>query len=266
MTDEHDSAPDPVYDPGDSLDPVEDARVRALLADLGSGSADPPAMPAEVVARLDATLAALADARTEQAATPTSTSNVVPLRRKGTRRLAAAAAAVIVVGVGGVAVTQLGGGAGSSDTADSTAAGGQAEKSTDDVGGGGDQPPSSADSGAGDPPGDAANGLSARRLPKLGAASFEADVAALLRRAPRATAAQSDTSSGRSESRRNYAGVGCPGPAVGRARHRTVLYDGSPAALVVHPVADGRRLVEAWTCSGERRLASADLEAAGAPD
>ncbi len=44
-----------------------------------------------------------------------------------------------------------------------------------------------------------------------------------------------------------------------QAQHLVVLYDGTPAALVVHPAKDGERLVEAWTCGGDRRLDSATV-------
>ena len=86
------------------LDPEQEARVRALLADLGT----PPeaaSMPPEVAARLDETLAGLVAER--QVVSAKSPSNVVPLRRRWASRAAAAAAAVIVVGAGGVAVANL---------------------------------------------------------------------------------------------------------------------------------------------------------------
>ena len=43
------------------------------------------------------------------------------------------------------------------------------------------------------------------------------------------------------------------------AQHLVVLYDGSPAALVVQPEKEGTRLVEAWTCGGDRLLDSATV-------
>src|SRR4051812_36591398 len=107
MNDEHDEH---------ELSPEEDARVRALLADAGSSTEEQ--VPADVAARLDATLADLVAEREQEG----SAATVVPLRRRWTRDLTAAAAAVIVLGVGGVAVGNLG--SSSSDDAASSKAGG----------------------------------------------------------------------------------------------------------------------------------------------
>src|SRR5690349_21400812 len=85
-------------------------RIRALLADLGAPrDPDAAAMPPEVAARLDETLAGLVAERTSTEEPATTV--VVPLRRRWAQRGAAVAAAVIVLGVGGVAVANLGGGA-----------------------------------------------------------------------------------------------------------------------------------------------------------
>jgi len=223
------------------LDPEQEERVRALLADLGSAP-DAAAMPPEVAARLDDTLAGLVAERAE-AEEP---SNVVPLRRRWAPRAAAAAAAVIVVGAGGVAAANLGlfGGAmTASDKASSGSGGGQAE---------------SLDSGSGTAapsvPG-AASGDLAAGLPRVSAASFDADVARLLRRT---TTQQESAASGRTSQDRSAAksfAASCPGPKVSNGSTTTpVLYDGTAVALVVHPEQGGRELVEAWTCAGDHVL------------
>src|SRR3954468_22545064 len=108
MNDEHDVEP---YSP---LDPEQDARVRALLADLGTAP-DAATMPTEVADRLEETLAGLAAERRESAAV------VVPLRRRWAPRAAAVAAAVVVVGAGGVAAANLGVFGGSTSQGGSTA-------------------------------------------------------------------------------------------------------------------------------------------------
>lgn len=99
MNAQDDQGPEPRFD-----DPAYDD-LRALLADA---RADGP-VPAEVVARLDETLAALtADRRTEPVS-DTAAASVVPLRRRSrlAPRLLAAAAAVVVVGAGGVGLVQV---------------------------------------------------------------------------------------------------------------------------------------------------------------
>ena len=99
MNDEHESEPDDV-----TPDPEHDARIRALLAELGSGPDGEP-IPPEVEARLDDTLALLlaqragtGSAAADEHGADESTSDVVPLRRRWTPRAAVAAAAVIVLG------------------------------------------------------------------------------------------------------------------------------------------------------------------------
>ena len=160
MTEESDETP---------LRPGEDQRIRALLADLGSGP-DGESMPPEVAARLDATLARLLaeregaepdedgppdDGPTEDGDT-TRDATVVPLRRRWATRGAAAAAAVIVVAGGGVAAANLGlfGGAGTT-TADSGAGAGAASGAERSLGSGADDQaspqPSAGQPSAGQP-------------------------------------------------------------------------------------------------------------------
>lgn len=236
MSDEHD------------LDP-EQERIRALLADLGSTQApEASSMPPEVAARLDETLAGLVAERS--APDESAPANVVPLRRRWAQRGAAAAAAVIVLGVGGVAVANLVGG---STDGDQTSAG-AADSAT-----------AEKDSGTASAPQDLdepKTGLISPDVPALTAASFDAQVTRLVRAgevpAPASGMAaerKSDLSGDGAVS--DTAKGGCPGPATkDGSQHSTVLYDGSPAALVVHPARGGEQLVEAWTCTGTQRLDS----------
>ena len=93
----------------ETLDDGQDAHIRALLAELGSGP-DGEQMPPEVAARLDDTLARLVAERASAAEVPdeVGSGNVVPLRRRWGSRATAAAAAVVVLGAGGVAAANLG--------------------------------------------------------------------------------------------------------------------------------------------------------------
>ncbi len=253
MTDDH-----PEQDP--DLDPGDEARIRALLADLGEGP-DAASMPPDVSSRLDATLAGLV---AERAEVPTGSEEpagtVVPLRRRWASRAAVAAAAVIVVGAGGVAAVNLGVFGGNDDAMKS--AGGAASSTTESQH---DSAPTAAPS--------TANGLLNQDLPQLSAARFDTQVTSLLGNPsarnelpPGPNRREAGTSSAGGDAVR-----GCPGPAVSDAsRIRVVLYDGTPAALVVHPQRDRTRLVEAWTCTGDRRLDSASVPAgvphSGKPD
>jgi len=256
MNDEHENDPD--------LDPAQDARIRALLAELGSGPDGEP-LPPEVAARLDDTLALLVAERSRaggaRSEDETTADNVVPLRRRWLPRAAVAAAAVIVLGAGGVFVANLGqmsgtGLSSSSDSADKSTAEGQ------ESGGG-----SSSDS---------ESGTGASLLPDLSAASFESDVTVLLQGrasmlSPDGRAAEEgDAADEPSPDNRDSAKSGapyvppsraCPGPKItDGAVPRQVIYDNRPAVLLVHPERGGRVLVEAWNCDGDRRLASTKIK------
>lgn len=88
----------------------DDEHVRALLADLPSGD-ERPAMPPELVARIEASLH---EERRRRRAGATVTPLATHRRRAGSWLLGAAAAVVLVTGTGYVASTTLGGGADSS--------------------------------------------------------------------------------------------------------------------------------------------------------
>jgi hypothetical protein len=241
--------------------PQDDARIRALLAELGSGPAGDP-MPPEVAARLDDTLARLVAERDvvperDAVAEPVARSggdgaqehgSVVPLRRRWASRLTVAAAAVVVVGVGGVTASSLGLLGGDSPTGANSSTDRNLTQGQDGAGG-----RAESDSGSGTaadpsaPLDDAAKGGAV-----LSASTFAADVEAFLRN--RTGQAQPP------ETSRSLRSSGCPGPRItdGAVPSR-VTYDGRPAVLVVHPLRDGRRLVEAWTCTGDRTLDTTTL-------
>jgi len=249
---------DPELDP--ELNPGEEARVRALLADLGSAP-DVTAMPPEVAARLDETLAGLVadrEAQTEHApVVEQGRSNVVPLRRRWTSRATAAAAAVIVLGLGGVAVANLDG-----------FQGGSSDKASSDAGGISAGGAESLDESSSAPPAPSAAGgdLGALRegVPRLTAASFDADAARLVAGDQNLSSLDGSVTSERKTldkaDRRalaNAARSGCPGPQVDDGATETlVLYDDAPAVLVIHPARQGERLVEAFACGDARVLDS----------
>lgn len=247
--------PDANRDP--DLDPGTEEQVRALLAEESAGP-----MPADVAARLDETLAGLvAEREAEQLSQErTATGAVVPLRPRWMPRIAAGAAAVIVLGLGGITLASNWGGASGSGS-DSTASDAGAGKSLQ--GETASEPP--AQSGAGQD-----NSLTERQaarddLPRLQAASFPRDVQVLLSQRPalrgpaaaqeRGDLAESPTPA--SPEQAPSADAACPGPTVANGATVTLaLLDSTPVALVVRPPEGGKRLVEAWSCDGSRRLAS----------
>lgn len=245
--------------------------VRDLLADARVTT--PP--PADVLARLDDTLAAL---QAEQQ----PPSSVVPLRRRVRPRLAVAAAAVIIAAAGGVLATQLhrgssGSGSASSGAADST----------------------SRTSSPGGRSGVGPQAFSGTAVPSLSTASFAADAAALMRTVasgraqvsqdtaqalPSPTSASGgppDTAGSTAEGlagandlrapaltttpqalateSRSPAGAECRGPSVPGAITLPATLDATRVALVFRaPTAAGQR-VEAWSCDGSTMLAHATI-------
>jgi hypothetical protein len=235
------------HDP--ELDPEQEARVRALLADLGTDP-DAASVPPDVAARLDETLAGLVAERDETPA------NVVPLRRRWAPRVAAAAAAVIVVGAGGVAAANLGAFGGHSDSSNSTS-------STAGSAAGGSSSKSEALDGTATPTSPSAvPGKIQAGLPRLAGASFDTDVARLLLRSRTNLddSADSQRLAAQDDADGKTPAASCQGPSTSDGSASTpVLYDGTRAALVIHPAHDGKRLVEAWTCGGDRLLDSARI-------
>ena len=248
-------------------------------------------------ARLDDTLAMLraerVAVRRARAADETTSAddprprsgNVVPLRRRWLPRAAGAAAAVIVLGVGGLAAVRLG----TDDPQDSAASGGAASDTSPLSPAPSEAPVPSA--GSAESPGSEARTLresagAVRALPAVTTASFDTDVAALLRRGAVVTPGErtagrpSDQSgdqptdqptdrpradvrgstSGDSQGSRPPPRAGperCSVPA--RARRsptapwptRCASTASSPCWWSI-PAKDGEQLVEAWTCQGDR--------------
>jgi hypothetical protein len=245
---------DPAFD-----DPAFDD-LRAFLAD--ARATEP--MPADVAARLDETLASLQAERAAPA--PVVPAPVVPLRRRLAPVLAAAAVAVVV---GGVGIAQLVGdnGAQRSVSADSA---GSSEALTS-------APSATAPSARAPHPATKGGDLAAfAAVPVFTRARFADQVASPQIAALDAPAGSpgtdpgTDTSSGTGSSPgepptpaegRVPAAVasGCAGPALPGTRSVPILLDSQPAALVLHPVVDGEQLVEAWSCDGVERLASASV-------
>jgi hypothetical protein len=261
----NDAADDLTGDP--DVDAEQDAHLRALLADLGSGPDGEP-IPPEVEARLDETLALLVAERGRAAegtghvgegdSTPDSkTGNVVLLRRRWLPRAGAAAAAVIVLGVGGLAVANLSNQSEQQSSSDGAGASAPEE-----------EPKAGSETGSD-------SGSGATQLPDLSAASFEGDVTILLQGRASMLASEGDAAgkgddaAKPSPNSRENALPGAPGVLPSRACHgpgvtdgaaaRQVRYDGRRAVLVVHPERGGRLLVEAWNCDGDRRLASTKI-------
>jgi hypothetical protein len=262
MNDEHDAdrdhgTPDPDLAPGQEAG--EDARIRALLAELGSGPDGEP-IPREVEARLDETLAMLvaergrSDVPEEEAA-----DNVVPLRRRWLPRAAVAAAAVIVLGVGGVVVANLG--TMSPETSSSDSAGGSTAEAPESGGGSSSDAESGSDSGTG-----------AAAIPELSASTFPGDVAALLRpgrasvltpegRSADEPSPPTNRENAKSDAPGALTSQACPGPRITDGTVPTLVrYDGKLAVLLVHPKRAGRQAVEVWNCAGDRRLASTAIQ------
>jgi hypothetical protein len=110
------------------------------------------------------------------------------------------------------------------------------------------------------------NGLTNGRVPAVSAASFDRDVTRLLGDSPAYAANGSPSDLPSTDTRDQQKAeedsgeaalraTGCTGPRVtGGAVPVPVRYDGKPAVLVIHPPRGGDRLVEAWTCSGSKRL------------
>lgn len=254
MSDHDDTTPEP-----DFGDPALDA-LRALLAD--ARATEP--VPADVAARLDATLAALREERLAEA-------GVVPLRRRRTAaRILVAAAAVVVVGAGAVGVARIAedgsGGSSGSTAADSA--------KSDSTGGASSNSPAAPEalSGARSPtPTGTAGGrasqaaalpqFSTTRFARQAAAfdpttgTFEADKSLDSRadtaRSPAASDAPNDT--------QGRTATSCPGPSLPDTTSVPILLDGHAAVLVLHPVVDGTQQVDAWSCDGSTEFTTATV-------
>jgi hypothetical protein len=247
-------------------DPAHD-EIRRLLSEARVTDA----VPADVAARLDATLASL---REERIADERAT-NVVQMRRRITRVLVAAAV-VVVVGGGAVGIANLprSGSGDSNASADSagsrTLDQGNAEKSA---------PQASSPSGV--------PGAVAKALPRLTTARFGTGVSRLMRatygtldtRSPQGDTPQPPAASGDqlvqghlaplappvtatptpAEGSLRDAALACPGPEAPDAVTWPARLDGALVALVFRPPTADAQVVEAWSCDGAALLASATV-------
>jgi hypothetical protein len=234
------------------LEPGQEQRLRALLAELGAGTDhEADRLPPEVANRLDDTLAGLVAEREAAKISEehTATGKVVPLRPRWMPRVAAAAAAVIVLGLGALTWANLGHLGDGVHATPSDAGAGSAQS---------EQAPTASSPGGATSSGKAAR--APESTPALRAATFPRDVRALLIHTPSLrfpARPHGELSSKPSEKAPTSLSLACSGPPVTDGSHVTLVkLDSAPAALVVHPARKGRSLVEAWSCDGTRRLAS----------
>lgn len=256
------------------------AEIRALLAD----AAAPAAVPADVAARLDATLADLVAGRGEDDV-------VVPLRRRRPigRRLLVAAAAVVLLGAGGVGMSQVLDNAQQGDSMATATADRDASAEAPAV-------PETATGGTGSLSGLGAKNQRTPLARHLAAAEFTAadfaDQITDLVEVAAGRMAVADGTNGMDPgtaptSGEQYSGVetpeavagegawrdtvqnefrsldtaakaggSCPGPGAPEgAVSLRITFDNHPAALVLHPVVGGSRYVAAWSCDGHELLA-----------
>ncbi|HEX4189438.1 MAG TPA: hypothetical protein VHZ06_00475 [Marmoricola sp.] len=268
--------------------PEEFADIRALLA----GAKESGPTPAEVVARLDATLADLtAGRRRGLPEEPATAEPVVPLRRRShaPQRLLVAAAAVLVVAGAGVGITKAlehGTNQAASSSASATDRGVHAavpETQPSGVGGTGGSTATSTAGGAGS---DDAAGSDGRPLPALTRADFGEGVATLVAGKNLSLNSLDATKSGSAvrgavpapsapvpnastpgtfapktldAAPKSAPTAACVGPTGTGGDLEPITLDGAPAVLVIHPVVDHHRLVEAWSCDGSTVLASTTL-------
>lgn len=249
----------------DGVPPFDDTAYDDLRGLLADARVTEP-MPAEVADRLDTVLAGLK-----------SESTVVPLaprrRRAGARLLTAAAVVIGVVG-GGYGLSQVvGPGGGNDDKAMSGAASDRAAKAPEGTAGG-----------------SVTNGLdSVTTIPRVRKSAFAGDATAVLASQPetlqklkRLTELSATASGGRPEvaptpspsstttdprapfdyaardqDLRYAMAALCVAPDLPGTTAYPIVLDGRLAVLVVHPVANGQRLVQAWRCDGKKVLATA---------
>lgn len=250
----------------DELTPEQEEAVRHLLSE--ARHAEP--VPAEVVARLDATLADLvADGVADEGVTapaPVTDLSGVRRRRRNAGRLLLAAAAIVV---GGVAIGQSLDGA-TMDSADSGADGGGAalqeqpresaaeESAQDDAGGDSAEAPAASNVPPG--PGDA-DLLADVEVPLLlSSDSFAEDVQRQLSRtsAERRRAAANDFNALTSYPDQAFL---CADGDYGRGAKLPAYYDSEEAVLVLRRPRAGIQRVDLLACGTAVQLDSVDLPA-----
>ena len=264
---------EPPYDEPGFEDP-DHAWVRDLLADARVTGP----VPDDVAARLDETLAALQVRRSGDlaASEPSPLAPVVPLRRRLGPALVAAATVVAVVGLGfGVVNAVHRSTSGSSATSSADSAAGSAAESQ-----------SGLDSAKKEPPAAAAP-LTLRGVPELTTASFGPDAARVMQQIAGTAdylASQSTRSPAPSDSPDGTTAtsgsktleappvtatprapfgvqdsIACQGPAIAGSVTLQALLDGNRVALVFLPPTATGQEVQAWSCAGATKLASATV-------
>ena len=254
MNDQEDPTVEPSFD-----DPAHDD-LRALLA--GARATDP--IPTDVAARLDATLESL---QSERATQQEDQNNVVPLRHR-VGRVLVAAAAVVVVGAGGVGIVKGALNGGGSDDMSSDSAGSAADTDAGSAG-----VPSAPEANAARPESSQATKDAPAQLaevPAFTTARF-AEQAAQLDTAALDFVQDKSTDPDYGSATRSPAPTSSPTPVTGSLATRCstpalpdtesiqITLDGQRAVLVLHPVSEGRQLIEAWSCDGTATLASATV-------
>ncbi len=255
MTDDHDETPQP-----QDLSPEEEAEVRRLLTEAGG----PLTTPADVVARLDETLAGLVAERVQEAdgdGPPATVTHLATRRRRWPTALLAAAAVVVVgYGLGNVVNGDMAGsdagsaGGGSADSAES-----EPEAAADDAGGG--------DNLAALPRDGELTYSSTPRL-RLSSDDFDAGVRRAVGNAD--DVSLTDDTSGQAASQnarkqelrklRSALGRCAEPPSERRDRWFVVRYDGKVATLVVGPRRQGAVDARVYSCDGTTLLRASTVD------
>jgi hypothetical protein len=266
MSDDDSTPSVPTDEP--SFDDPAHAELRALLR--GARVTEP--IPADVAARLDATLASL---QAERRAEDEPAATVLPLRRRGIARVLVAAAAAVVIGAGGIAISQGGlNDAGSDDSAATADSG--AGSDTGSLREGPMDPGSEADKDA-PLPAATARGLlelNGTLVPVFTSARFAQEAQAydpatggfteldsLQKRYSIPSPADALTDDATTDPPDDGATSVplCVGPQLPDTETLPMLLDGNPTVLVLHPVKDGAQVLEAWSCDGATRLTTATV-------
>lgn len=238
-------------DPDSSLTPAQDDAVRAHLASARHTDAIPP----DVAARLDATLASLQQERLgPEQGTPVVTLASRRRRRAVTALLGAAAAVVAAVGIGQVLPDLVGSGSDSASTADSSSAGSaQApEREQEDL-------TFQSEGDAAEEEGATKDGQRARK-------QATSPGAAASRAVPALSSAEDIRPQVRALRRDYYlssfiAPPTCPVAGVGTSSQVDVTYDELPAVLVYRDPTGGFQRAEIYLCGAGEPLHSVRLRA-----
>ena len=220
------------------MTPEQEEQVRRALAAAARPTADeqPPTMPPEVVARLDAVLADLVEShdRTAPAVSAHPHDELAARRRRRWANALVAAAAVAVIGAAGGAVVTGLGTTGASDSA----------MSSEDAGGGDGLAADKGDALSASPEAADAPELAKDQVgvPRLRTESLDEDVRRVVKTRAAFTS-EADRDTGRSSL------SSCRTPTVRRGeRLIAVRLDGSPATMVLASPTDGAREARVFSC------------------